>query len=84
MRKDASYYIETLGRGFIVLSCMAACNEIVSYHVTPYKGGTGTRLLCNIGGLSTGFVVGKAVAKKVTSSIKKAIAAYNGEEIIDG
>lgn len=73
-------YVELLGRGAIISSCMVATNEVIGYHANPYKSATGTRLACNIAGYSIGFYLGKRVANCVIGSIKDAVKAYNGEE----
>lgn len=72
--------IKTAVKAVIVVSSMAATNEVIGYHANPYKSATAVRLMCNIAGISIGFFLGSLAADKVIEASEKAIKAYKGDE----
>lgn len=60
----------------IISSTMIATNEVVSYHVNPYKGATATRLSCNIASSAVGYYIGRKVASFCVKSIDDVVKAY--------
>lgn len=60
----------------IISSTMIATNEVVSYHVNPYKGATATRLSCNIASSAVGYYIGRKVSSYCVKAIDDVIRAY--------
>lgn len=60
----------------IIGSTMVATNEVISYHVNPYKGATATRLSCNIASSAIGYFIGRKVASFCVKSIDDVLKAY--------
>ena len=79
MKKDNK--IKTFGKAVIILSSMAAMNEVIGYHASPYKSATGVRLMCNIAALSIGFFVGSVSADAVINSAELAYNVYKYGDI---
>ena len=76
-------YVNAIVKGVVVASCMAAANEVIGFHASPYKSATLTRLLCNIAGGAIGFYVGDKVSTKAVERIED-ILILSGLEEIDG
>lgn len=61
----------------IISSTMVATNEVVSYHVNPFrKNNAMTSLSCNIASSAVGYFIGRKVARYCVNAIDDVIRAY--------
>lgn len=67
--------------GAIITSTMIATNEVVTYHVNPYRKQALTSLSCNVASGAVGYFIGRKVSSFIVDSIEDAINAYNTEVI---
>lgn len=60
----------------IISSTMVATNEVVSYHVSPFKKSAVTSLSCSIASSAIGYYIGRKVSSYCVKAIDDVIKAY--------